>query len=261
MLIPCDFNLHTHTFRCHHAKGTDEEYVLKAIENGYKTIGFSDHAPYIFDGKHISNFRIENDLTENYVNSINKLKEKYKDKIDIKLGYEVEYYPQFFEKEMEYLKSFGYDYLILGQHYTGSEVERWARYTGHKTYRKVDIDRYVSQVIEGVKTGEFAYVAHPDIINFAGLKSYYVQKMEYLVKELKKLDIPLEYNFLGFSDKRQYPNDTFWKLVKKHGNRVVVGLDAHYPCVYEETEQLKKLYMKLDKLGLEPIQNVEEILK
>lgn len=28
------FNLHTHTYRCHHAKGTDEEYVIKAIENG-----------------------------------------------------------------------------------------------------------------------------------------------------------------------------------------------------------------------------------
>lgn len=42
------FNLHTHTYRCHHAKGTDEEYVIKAIENGYDLIGFSDHAPYLF---------------------------------------------------------------------------------------------------------------------------------------------------------------------------------------------------------------------
>ena len=27
-------NLHTHTFRCHHATGTPEEYVKRAIENG-----------------------------------------------------------------------------------------------------------------------------------------------------------------------------------------------------------------------------------
>ena len=37
-------NFHTHTTRCLHASGSDEEYVLKAIELGYKTLGFSDHA-------------------------------------------------------------------------------------------------------------------------------------------------------------------------------------------------------------------------
>lgn len=42
------YNLHSHTYRCHHAKGTDEEYVLSAIKNGYTEMGFSDHAPYIF---------------------------------------------------------------------------------------------------------------------------------------------------------------------------------------------------------------------
>lgn len=39
-------NFHTHTFRCHHAVGQDREYVEKAIEQGIKTLGFSDHSPY-----------------------------------------------------------------------------------------------------------------------------------------------------------------------------------------------------------------------
>lgn len=40
------FNLHTHTFRCGHASGTDDQMVLSAIETGFELLGFSDHMPY-----------------------------------------------------------------------------------------------------------------------------------------------------------------------------------------------------------------------
>ena len=33
-------NFHTHTYRCHHAKGSDREYVEAAIKAGYTEIGF-----------------------------------------------------------------------------------------------------------------------------------------------------------------------------------------------------------------------------
>ena len=52
------FNLHTHTYRCHHASGKDEEYVIKAIQNGYDLMGFSDHAPYLFPNGYVSSFRM-----------------------------------------------------------------------------------------------------------------------------------------------------------------------------------------------------------
>ncbi len=39
-------NWHTHTKRCGHAIGEDEDYVIAAIEGGFKTLGFSDHAAY-----------------------------------------------------------------------------------------------------------------------------------------------------------------------------------------------------------------------
>ena len=65
------FNLHTHTYRCHHAKGTDEEYVIKAIENGYDLIGFSDHAPYLFPNGYVSSFRMLPSDAQNYADSKN----------------------------------------------------------------------------------------------------------------------------------------------------------------------------------------------
>ena len=36
-------NYHTHTVRCHHAIGSEREYIEKAISRGFKKLGFSDH--------------------------------------------------------------------------------------------------------------------------------------------------------------------------------------------------------------------------
>ncbi len=257
------FNLHTHTYRCNHARGEDEDFVLAAIENGYTTMGFSDHAPYIFpEGiSYYSDFRMKPYRTQGYADSINALKEKYKDKIDIKLGFEVEWYPELIEKELEYLKSFNYDYLILGQHHISNEYDKAARYTGRKTRKVKHLDMYISQVLSAAKSGEIAYIAHPDIINFAGNEKIYAQKMEEFVKELKEIDVPLEYNFLGYTGKRQYPNPVFWKLVSKYKNRTVIGLDAHQPWVYADIENLEKMKEEIHALGLNLIEDVNEILK
>ena len=41
-------NFHTHTARCGHASGRDEEYVQSAIRGGYQVLGFADHSPWQF---------------------------------------------------------------------------------------------------------------------------------------------------------------------------------------------------------------------
>ena len=46
-------NYHTHTTRCHHATGSDEEFVLSAIKGGYQEIGFSDHTPWKYHTNYI----------------------------------------------------------------------------------------------------------------------------------------------------------------------------------------------------------------
>lgn len=255
------FNLHAHTKRCGHATGRDEDYVIKAIENGYELIGFSDHAPYIFPEGHFSSFRMEKEAAQDYADSINALKLKYEGKIEIRLGFEVEWYPDLIEKELEFLKSFNYDYLILGQHYTDNEIESFAQYSGAKTKSEETLDKYISQVIEAAESGEFALIAHPDLINFTGSSEIYVKKMTDMVKRLKEIDIPLEYNFLGYTDKRNYPKDNFWKIVSEVKNRVVIGLDAHSPSVYSDEKRLNKMKSKIASYGIETIDNPFEIIK
>ena len=52
------YNLHTHTYRCNHASGTDREYVEAAIKAGMKTLGFADHCPQFFPNDYYSTFRM-----------------------------------------------------------------------------------------------------------------------------------------------------------------------------------------------------------
>jgi histidinol-phosphatase (PHP family) len=76
-------NYHTHTYRCNHAKGLDEEYVLAAIKNGYDELGFADHSPWAYDSDFVSRIRMPMSAFKEYCDSVKALKEKYKDQINI----------------------------------------------------------------------------------------------------------------------------------------------------------------------------------
>ena len=71
-------NYHTHTKRCHHAKGEDEQYVRAAIKAGLEIIGFSDHGPWPYED-FASTIRMTVDEAQDYIDSVRKLREKYKD--------------------------------------------------------------------------------------------------------------------------------------------------------------------------------------
>ena len=86
-------NLHTHTPRCHHAIGSEREYIERAIAAGLDTLGFSDHAPMPFEGDYYSTYRMALSDTRGYVDALLKLREEYRGKIDILIGFEAEYYP------------------------------------------------------------------------------------------------------------------------------------------------------------------------
>ena len=120
------------------------------------------------------------------------------------------------------------------------------------------MDKYISQVTLGAKTGCFTYIAHPDLINFTGDKEVYLKKMRNFITTLKELDIPLEFNFLGYTSHRNYPNPEVWKIIAEVGNRVVIGLDAHKPNVYSDKENLQKATEFLADLNITPI-NLNEL--
>ena len=69
-------NLHTHTPRCRHASGTEEEYVRCALNAGLQTLGFSDHTPYPFPNGYYSTFRMFPDELPGYVAAVEDVRKR-----------------------------------------------------------------------------------------------------------------------------------------------------------------------------------------
>ena len=67
-------NYHTHTYRCHHASGSEEEYIKAAIKSGYTVLGFSDHSPWRYDSSYVSHMRMKEGELEGYIKTLLKLK-------------------------------------------------------------------------------------------------------------------------------------------------------------------------------------------
>lgn len=159
-------NLHTHTPRCHHATGSEREYIERAIAAGLQTLGFSDHAPMPFLGDYYSTFRMRPEETRGYVDTLLALREEYKDRIQILIGFEAEYYPEVFPRFREFIAQFPIDYLLLGQHFLGNEKD--SPYSCRKTKDESLFCAYVDQVCEALKTGAYSYLAHPDLMYYDG---------------------------------------------------------------------------------------------
>ena len=227
-------NYHTHTVRCKHAVGTEREYIEAAIAGGFKVLGFSDHVPQPYKNGFVSGIRMDMSEVPDYFDTLTKLREEYKDRIKIYIGFEVEFYKGYFEPLMEELKKYPVDYMILGQHHVPSEDD--GIYVGFKTDREEDLKLYVDTCIAGMKTGRFIYLAHPDLINFVGSDEIYKKHMKRLIEASIELDLPLEVNIYGFVDERQYPNDRFFSLASEMGARFIIGCDAHKPELLKQPE-------------------------
>lgn len=251
-------NYHTHTTRCRHAFGRDRDYVEKAIKAGITELGFSDHAPMLFPtDDYYSTFRMFPEDVPDYVNSVRLLREEYRGKIKIHLGYEIEYLPDIFDGTVDFLNQWGFEYLILGQHFTDNEYEPYAHYCGRPTDSVTLFDKYIKQALDGLATGKFLYIAHPDLFNYTGPDEIYIEKMTYFCEEIKRLDYPVEFNLLGFAQKRHYPDKRFWETVSKVGNDTVIGFDAHSPDVFQNRKIYNDAKRYLSKLGIIPFEKLE----
>lgn len=246
-------NYHTHTSRCHHAVGTDEEYVIRAIEQGLSVLGFSCHAPMIYPDGYESYYKMRPDELSEYIDSLLSLREKYKDKIDIKIGLEAEYYPELHEESLSLWQSFPIDYLILGQHFVDKEYGDKRDPSPTPCNEKGRVSAYVDRVIAAMELGIFTIVAHPDLINYTGDDSeFYDSEMRRLIAAAGRCGVYLEYNLLGQSDGRAYPVARFWQIAAEMGARVVLGCDAHSPDRVAKSEEIDKATKFLFSLGITP---------
>ena len=242
-------NFHTHTWRCHHAEGTEREYVEQAIRNGMAILGFSDHAPYPYPEGYVAWNKMLPSELEGYVDTVLDLRREYRGQIDIRLGLEAEYYPALWEDFLRMLEPYPIEYLLLGQHFLDNEYEDPV-YNGEPTDSADRLRRYCAQTIEGLKTGKFMYLAHPDLIHFTGDRTLYEEEMTGLCRFCRRNDIPIEVNLLGVRDARHYPDGQFWRIAAREGNRVLLGADAHRAGDVCRPDADEKAFRFMERCGI-----------
>ena len=226
------YNYHTHTFRCKHASGVERNYIENAIANGIKKMGFSDHAPFRHSDGYEMGYRVNTIDVKDYFDTLKALREEYKDKIEILIGFEIEYYPAYFEEMIKYTVDMGAEYFILGQHQVDTDRPKDPNgYEYFNIFEENDNEtmfiRYIDRIIDAVKSGYISYVAHPDAYKFSGSRELYIKEYARALEVCKEYGVPVEINCLGIRDNRHYPRKDLWELVGKIGTKVVIGMDAH----------------------------------
>ena len=237
-------DLHNHTSLCNHAIGTTEEYINQAIKLGIDIYGFSDHAPMKFDKK----YRMDILDIVNYETNILHLKDKYKNDIEIILGYEVDFLKGNYI--LDEILNAKVDYLIGSVHFINNN---WGfdnpEFIGE--YKNKNIDTIWQDYFEIIELmancGKFDIVGHLDLIKvFKFLPKQDIKYIAYKsLKAIKKSNMVLEINSAGLRKpiKEQYPSKQLLELAYELNIPITFGSDAH------SIEQIGFKYEDVTKLA------------
>jgi histidinol-phosphatase (PHP family) len=242
------FNHHTHTIFCD-ASARPEEYVKKALELSFHTLGFSGHAPVPFENK----FSIKDEKLEEYTDTVRRLKDKYSTQINIFLSLEIDYIPGITHSFDYFIDRAMLDYTIGGVHLVknrdknklwfidGSDSSVYDN--GLKTLfdgniRKA-VEAYWWQIREMVATQKPGIIAHIDKIGmhnkdryFSEEESWYKDIVWTVLKMVKETGSIIEVNtrglYKGRSDKT-FPSPLLLEQIHHLQIPITLSSDAHKP--------------------------------
>jgi len=228
-------DLHTHSNFCD-GRDTPEEMVLSAISKGLKTYGIVTHSYTEYD-KPCS---INPEREAEFIAEVNRLKEKYKDKIKLLCGVEVDFYST---KVAD-----GYDYRIGAVHYL--EVGG--------SYLPIDLsEQFFKRLVKEHFNGDYYALAEeyyrlvgelgrlkPDIIaHFDLVTKYneddclfdtkhprYQRAARAAVDKLIPLGVPFEINTGAISRGYRatpYPSPELRKYIAERGGSFLLSSDSH----------------------------------
>ncbi len=244
------FDLHTHHERCGHATGKIEDYIRAAIDAGLAAIGISDHSPYFADERDHPSPGVCMAKSEfpAYVREVLRLKEKYRDRIEVLLGVESDFFPDQIEVYKKAYKPYPFDYIIGSVHQSGGvSVFNRNRWRGLDESQRIEEKRrYYELIRQSAVSGLFQVLGHID-----AMKGYYpafsdipaAEDIDAALKAAAEHRIAIEINTSGKTKDcgGWYPSDDILERALHFGVDVTFGSDAHVPeRVGDEWDQVRR---------------------
>jgi histidinol-phosphatase (PHP family) len=254
---------------CHHAVGSIEDYLKQAIKSGLQTIGLSDHFPYEFlkniERIPFEEYAITLPEIENYIATAEKLKEKYKTNINVRIGFEVDYFKNQEPLLNNYLNKIKnrLDYILGSIHILNFRDGRGAWGFDDSRFRN-DFDYYGTQKVylnyykklqKMVKSEDFDIdiVGHLDLPkkfnDFPIDKKEVFEEIMKTLELIKTKDIVVEINTGGLRKpcKEQYPSEQIIREMYSLDIPILLGSDAHNPK--DVAWKFRKIIKILKKIG------------
>lgn len=205
-------NFHTHTKWCD-GKSTVEEFLIEALQSGFCQLGFSSHAPLLFQ----TNWALMNDFKAmEYVRDVRYTSEKY-NQIQVLCGLEADFLPGKTRRFNETMDMFGLDYIIGAVHLVdipgmdepffidGARKDFVAYMSKYlKNDGKKACMLYYEQMMRMVEAETFHIIAHLDKIKMNNANEYFREDEHWyqdtimeLLKLIKQKGIIIEINTRG----------------------------------------------------------------
>ncbi len=241
-------NYHTHTEFCD-GKGWPEDYIKHACELGFSLLGFSGHAPLPFD----NDWTTPQTQLKTYIATIKQLKNKYRDRIDILTGLEIDFIDGEMKPGNDVYQSLGLDYTIGSVHIikddakgiyysidnSKEEFETLLQDVFQNNAQNLVI-KYYHSLIDLVKKSTFGFLGHLDLIkklNKGGVyfdenAKWYKRVVLDVLDIIQAKNVPIEVNTGGMSRKATtevYPAPWILFESKKRDIPVLLNADAHAP--------------------------------
>jgi histidinol-phosphatase (PHP family) len=243
-------NYHTHTTFCD-GKDSPEEMVIAAIEKGFDILGFSAHAMY----PHEYPGNLQLSRYAEYAETLTALKAKYRGKIEILIGYEVDFIPQWSVPDRKIFAALGADYTIGSVHCASNKPDAVfpidyfiadgktedvagsleAVFSGDG---KKAVQAYFAAEREMLRHGGFDIAGHLDVIRkrngvlhfFDESENWYKRELEATAEAAGASGVIVEINTGGFARGAiddTYPSADFLNALYKNAVPVMINSDAH----------------------------------
>lgn len=243
---------HIHSPYCPHGtKDPFKLYIDYAITRGLTEISFTEHMPLpgIFMNEDFLNeCAMSFEDTEKYIEELTKIKEEYKDKIKINIGFEVDYVEGFEEKIKENLNRYSYviedsilsvHFVKIGDEYHAIDTKDEFDYLICKLGSiEAVYDLYYSTLLKSIESdlGEYkpARIGHPTLVRRFNL-DYPIEYsndelLDTICRKIKSANYEIDYNTSGLRKlgcNEVYPSGKFRDLVELYDIKVVFGSDSH----------------------------------
>ena len=230
---------HMHTILCGHAAGNPCQYVESAASQGLERITFTCHIPLEpaedFGG---SGIRMKKSELGKYRSMVEEAAHRGRELgVDVLYGVEAEVFPdpKIMAKVRKIIESEPFDFVLGSLHHQMPGYHDWLEEHGY--YEDPDIiAAYFRHLGEGVRSGLYDSIAHPDVIRIYGTvapfdpRKYQIEIEEFL-NALAEKDHCMEVNTSGLIKGvyEVHPAPIILEWARERDIRLTMGSDAHQP--------------------------------